>query len=156
MSLVEKEGHAGEQVLPEGGEEGKIHSSSPGWDRSRVSTPILARRTSSRQKVIKPLLMGRYRAFSESAVFQKRLRLTERHSVPTPFLFPFFLSQPDRNLLNGDLNQLFLPVEVELKINLSLAKEFQAVQVPKSPADANTSSILINDVTPWEPLGCEP
>ena len=72
-ALVEEESHAGDQVLPERGEEGKIHSGSPGWGRGRMSTPILARRTCSFQKVINPLLIGDYRVFSESAVFQFKL-----------------------------------------------------------------------------------
>jgi hypothetical protein len=35
MSLVQEEGHVGEQILPDQGKEGKIHSGSPGWGRRR-------------------------------------------------------------------------------------------------------------------------
>src|SRR5579875_241901 len=78
-ALVEEESHAGDQVLPERGEEGKIHSGSPGWGRGRMSTPILARRTCSFQKVINPLLIGDYRVFSESAD-----PLFSRYNSPAP------------------------------------------------------------------------
>jgi hypothetical protein len=67
VPLVQEEGHASDQILPEQREEGKIHSSSPGWERGRVSTPILARRTSSCQKVVNAPFIGDYDAFLESA-----------------------------------------------------------------------------------------
>ena len=89
MSLMKEESHAGEQVLPEQGKEAKIHSSSPGWGRGRVPTPLLAWRTSSRHNVFKELFIGDERVFSGSGLRMKPASITR---VPFALGWPTVVS----------------------------------------------------------------
>ncbi len=58
VALVQTGRQAVGKVLPKPGEKAKIHGGSPGWDRGRVVTPILAREPSSDQKWSICLLIG--------------------------------------------------------------------------------------------------
>jgi hypothetical protein len=60
VALVEAGGQAGGEVLPKGWQEGKIQVGSPGWGRGREVTPILARESSSCQKIAIPVPIGDY------------------------------------------------------------------------------------------------